>query len=354
MVRIGLALVLASLLTACGSERAQPTFFPDENPALLSEWGQFEMTGGTLQPATGVTAYNLNAPLFSDYAAKLRTVWSIAGPATPRSDGTLTFPEGTVITKTFYYGKDGDTVTHVSGEDIAALTLGQSRILETRLLVKRSDGWHAISYVWEEDQSDARLKRTGAVIPLTLASADGTDSFTYLVPNENQCAACHVSDTRSGALHPLGPTLPQLNRGTQLASWQDAGLLPSGAEPPFVQAAWDDQAAALDDRARSYLAANCAHCHNPNGPADTSGLDLSLDATGAAVGLCKPPIAAGSGTGGHRFGINPGEAETSILHHRMASTAPGSMMPELGRSLAHKEGVELIAAWIDGMDGDCS
>ena len=58
--------------------------------------------------------------------------------------------------------------------------------------------------------------------------------------------------------------------------------------------------APLDDRARAYLDINCSHCHNPNGPADTSGLNLEPDALAAALGVCKPPIAAGGGTGGSR------------------------------------------------------
>lgn len=121
-----------------------------------------------------------------------------------------------------------------------------------------------------------------------------------------------------------------------------------------AQIDYSDERYSLNDRARSYLAANCAHCHNPVGPADTSGLDLSLDAEDLrAVGRCKPPIAAGSGTGGRIFSIRPGDPDGSIMPYRMASTKPGAMMPELGRSLAHDEGVELIRAWIAEMDGDC-
>jgi hypothetical protein len=74
---------------------------------------------------------------------------------------------------------------------------------------------------------------------------------------------------------------------------------------------------------------------------------------GPEMGRCKPPIAAGSGTGGHKFSIVPGDPDASILTYRLASTDPGSMMPELGRGLAHEEGVALIRAWIADMDGDC-
>ena len=91
------------------------------------------------------------------------------------------------------------------------------------------------------------------------------------------------------------------------------------------------------------------------GPADTSGLDLSIEATsGPELGVCKLPIAAGSGTGGRLFSIVPGDPDASILLHRVETTNPGAMMPELGRSLQHREGAELLREWIAEMDGACS
>jgi hypothetical protein len=38
----------------------------------------------------------------------------------------------------------------------------------------------------------------------------------------------------------------------------------------------------------------------------------------------------------------------------MTSIDPGAMMPELGRSLVHDEGVALIADWISEMEGSCN
>src|SRR3546814_12617150 len=74
----------------------------------------------------------------------------------------------------------------------------------------------------------------------------------------------------------------------------------------------------------AYLDINGGHCHNEKGPADTSGLWLDVgDHPPRHLGLCKPSIAAGQGTGGHRFGIVPGKPAESILAYRMASDAPG-------------------------------
>jgi hypothetical protein len=100
---------------------------------------------------------------------------------------------------------------------------------------------------------------------------------------------------------------------------------------------------------------NCAHCHNPEGPAHTSGLDLSWSQSDPALwGVLKRPVAAGRGSAGFEFSIEPGHPERSILVHRMASDDPGVMMPELGRTLVDERGVALMREWIAGMEDDGS
>ena len=118
---------------------------------------------------------------------------------------------------------------------------------------------------------------------------------------------------------------------------------------------WKDVALPINDRARAYLDINCSHCHNRDGAADTSGLYLTQDiALGEASGRCKLPIAAGGGTGNLPFDIVPGHPDDSVLVYRLGSTDPGAMMPELGRSLRHDEGVALVREWIQNMDGSCA
>ena len=72
------------------------------------------------------------------------------------------------------------------------------------------------------------------------------------------------------------------------------------------------------------------------------------------MGVCKPPVAAGGGAGDRLYSIVPGEPEQSILLYRMQSNKPDEMMPELGRSMIHAEGIELISSWIATLSGDCS
>lgn len=111
----------------------------------------------------------------------------------------------------------------------------------------------------------------------------------------------------------------------------------------------------LDHQARSYLDINCGHCHNPNGSADTSALllDYSDQYTPRQIGVCKPPIAAGQGSGGFLYSIVPGKADESILSYRLHSVEPAVMMPEIGRSLVHREGVALVDRWINSLSGKC-
>lgn len=65
-----------------------------------------------------------------------------------------------------------------------------------------------------------------------------------------------------------------------------------------------------------------------------------------ALGIGKAPVAAGKGSGGRLYSIVPGKPDESILLYRIESVDPGVMMPEMGRRLAHKEGVELVRQWI--------
>jgi hypothetical protein len=64
----------------------------------------------------------------------------------------------------------------------------------------------------------------------------------------------------------------------------------------------------------------------------------------------KRPVAAGRASAGFDFSIEPGHPERSILLHRMESTDPGVMMPELGRQLADARALALMRDWIAGMD----
>ena len=373
-----LVISLFAFLIGCAGEinaPPTPTFHSEGYPEKLSDWGNLIAADGLLKLGYDVHPYDLATPLFSDYAMKLRTVTLPEGQlADYRQNDVFDFPVGTVITKTFYYNESGDgTVSYGTPGKLvdASLPLTGTRLVETRILAHRATGWVAIPYVWDEDQSDAYLKRTGAVIPLNIQHHDGRrEAFAYVTPNQNQCAGCHAPNNTSRELSPIGPKARHLNKAStyhdgfnQLDYWRFAGLLrvtDDQAQSAPSNAVWVENhkdvssARDLDARARAYLDANCSHCHNPKGPADTSGLNLEPDALGPALGLCKVAIAAGDGAGGRPYDIVPGHPDKSIFVFRMESTKPSEMMPELGRSLSHAEGVALIRNWIAAMDGNCT
>jgi uncharacterized repeat protein (TIGR03806 family) len=356
--------------TTSGSALVPPAGTPEQ----LSAWHQLDIREGRLVLADGVTPYTLNSPLFSDYAHKLRTVWipQGVGAAAYEAEASFDFPVGTVVTKTFFYPEPADGAPSdgrvIKADPTSALiepiALDEVRLVETRVLVRREDGWHGLPYVWNEEETEATLQRTGAILQLSLVDDDAEVPFTYVVPDVNQCASCHATDHSTGAIETIGLKARHLNTdvdlgdgvGSQLDQWRALGLLsgaPSADEIPRA-AVWDDDAASLENRARAYLDINCGHCHNPVGAADTSGLFLDASTEiGMSFGVCKTPVAAGGGTGGRLVDIVPGKPEESILVYRMETTDPGAMMPELGRSLPHAEGLDVIIQWIESLEGNC-
>lgn len=359
MIRTLLPVLLpALLLAAC----AEPRFYEQDNPQRLSDWNLFRDDGSRFIPREQTLVFAPANPLFTDYAGKLRTMWLPAGEQANFVEGELEFPAGSILSKTFYYptGADGLLLESVDQEN--ELDRARHRMIETRLLVRREDGWRAMAYVWNEELTEAFLRVAGASVPASLQRASGVTDFVYFVPNENQCAGCHVTVHPDGPLHPLGAVAGQLAaaaanpdgvRQSQLQAMQERGWLDA---PPAQSAAasWEDSRADLETRALAYMNIHCGHCHNPDGAADTSALVLDGNHRNPLeLGVCKTPVAAGGGAGDLLYSIHPGAPERSILLYRMESSELDEMMPELGRSLAHDEGIALIRDWIAAMPGDC-
>ena len=139
----------------------------------------------------------------------------------------------------------------------------------------------------------------------------------------------------------------------QLSYWASSEKLTGFSEASAIAngIVWNDDAtASLDERARLWLDINCGFCHQPQGPAGTSGLFLHYqEEDPLRLGIEKTPVAAGRGSGNRRFDIVPGKPDESIMIFRMESDDPGIMMPELGRSVKHTEGIALIRKWIAEM-----
>lgn len=353
-----------------------PLFTAASAPTKLSAWRHLLSDGQALSLSPKVVPYSLNTPLFSDYAHKFRTLWLPAGQQINyTASGPLLFPVGAVVTKTFFYpratAQDPGLLGAAKTEPMDAgetVDLAANRLIETRLMVREPSGrWGAVTYVWDADQQDATLVRSGQNIGIELLDADGARTpFIYAVPTEAQCWTCHVTNVSTGAFDAIGPQAHNLNRPyayaagsfNQLDHLATLKLLAGYTAPPAPMVVWNDTAAPLSQRARAYLDVNCASCHNSAGRSGHTGLWLGLGVSDPRnLGVCKPPV-GGQQNGRFSFDVAPGDADASFLFYRLGnyrinSEPPRVAMPELGRHVFHTEGNALVRDWINAMAPGC-
>jgi uncharacterized repeat protein (TIGR03806 family) len=316
---------------------------PEGVPPRLSQTGVFASLAD-LRPNPGVLPYDVIAPLWSDGAAKRRWVAVPPGARIGFSpDGEWSFPAGTVFVKHFELPTD-------------AADPARPRRLETRLLVVDGTGLgYGVTYRWRPDGSDADLLTTGQSETVTVRAADGVRSQTWYYPSPADCLTCHTA----AAKFVLGPKTRQLNRdftypdGTtdnQLRRWSALALF----DPPPDESRLGDlpRLAALDDhsappslQARSYLDANCAHCHRPGNPIRAT-FDARFNAP-AAGPIDAPAVSDSLGLREPRV-IAPGHPERSMALHRMMRT-DGFRMPPLASNVADRAALEVLGQWVAGL-----
>ena len=346
MKRFLLRLVLIIILIPSNlySQVNDSAILADTPPKLLSEYGFFVNTKDQIT-VPGVLPYELITSLFSDYADKHRFLYVPKGKiAAYQENSVFSFPVGSVLIKTFSY------------EPINNQTSGR-HLIETRLLIRKDSGWDALTYVWDEEGQEASLALAGKTVKANYISNDGRElDIRYRVPNKNQCKECHLENE---SIVPIGPKPRNLNRdynyleGTtnQLEKWMSVKFIDSYPEKINSVVDFMDSSKPINDRARANLDINCGHCHAPEGSASNSGLYLHLlETREKQLGVYKGPVATGRGSGGLDYSIVPGHPDESILLYRMISDAPDIMMPESGRSVMHKEAVDIIYQWIEEME----
>jgi uncharacterized repeat protein (TIGR03806 family) len=328
----------------------------------LSEYGFFVGEQlRALDPAEGVHPYTVISPLFSDFAGKARFLYlpegtrlhidfDVADPG-PGGEGELwQWPVGTVLIKNFYFDLDRQNPEQDHN----------AKLIETRLMVQFPEGWKVYTYVWDDAEQDAVLTKFGQLIEVAFTDVDGQPATQeYKVPALEQCGSCH---SRKNTLATLGPVTHQMNylverdgaMVNQMQWLESLGLfdepLPDlSGFPTLVDPLGD--AGTLDQRARSYLHANCSHCHRQDGGAGISGLRYPYwEQTPIHLGICKPPAAAGAASGGRPYDIVPGDPDQSIVVFRMESLDPMIKMPELPSRVLNPEGIQLISDWISAME----
>jgi uncharacterized repeat protein (TIGR03806 family) len=289
-------------------------------PQNLSAYNIYIGDPNDLIPNTDYVEYELGSALFTDYADKQRLIKIPEGSEMKQiNNGLPSFPDGTIIVKTFFYYFDkGDP------------SKGK-RVIETRLLVKEAGLWNVADYLWNDDQSDGILIEDGYNTSVNYIDENGQPQVIgYHVPSIRECATCHAVNN---ALSPIGPKLRSMNidvdsdmgSTNQLAHFQSMGILEDfeyasvSSTPNF-----ENQLLPIDVRGRAYLDANCAHCHNALGFAADQNLFLDYE--------------------------TPFE-ETNIDNNKweIKTNLEDGTMPHIGATVIDKEGVAMIIEYINSL-----
>ncbi|MBY0524982.1 MAG: PQQ-dependent sugar dehydrogenase [Gemmataceae bacterium] len=333
-------------------------------PRKLSETGVFESTK-ELKPAAGLIPYSVNAQLWSDGAYKERFL-AIPGlgqigyneieypqpsPGAPRG---WRFSDGTVMVKTFFL-------------EMEAGNPASRRRLETRLLhFQKLAGteevgdqyWQGYTYVWNDEQTDAVLAESGGLDrTFTIKDAKATGGKreqTWHFPSRNECVMCHTTPAKFA----LGVNTLQMNKdhnyngvvANQLRTLEHLGIftkpLPQQPQELPHLSDPDDEKAPIDLRARSYLQANCAHCHIKWGGGNAE-FQLIWPLKLNELGIVDVKPAHGSFKIDDARLLVPGHPERSLLYTRMrAHKIEDGRMPRIGSLVVDEKGSKLIHDWI--------
>lgn len=316
-------------------DRVDPPADVEPLPEWISQTGCFADVADHVL-ADGVVPYYTNSRLWSDGATKLRAIALPAGGRMVwRDDGVFDLPVGTVLIKTFLMEQADGT---------------QKRI-ETRMIRKGEDRWNGYSFRWNDDQSDARLL-PGAETRV-VDTPEGPLEWVY--PSRAQCDQCHIQSQG----YALGLSGRQLNGdydyggqvANQLEALAEAGYVtlprPAAELPAFPDI--DDPDAPIDARARAYLDANCASCHQPDGPANAE-IDLRATTPLAETGMCDIDPQQGDLDIPGAVLLAPGDPDRSLLFARMNLRGEGQM-PQLATNRIDPRGTVLVGAWIQMLPG---
>ena len=231
-------------------------------------------------------------------------------------------------------------------------------------------GWDGYSYLWNEAGTDASLLADSTTVAYVIDDPQDPVGFflqEYYFPARQDCEVCHTK----GAGYVLGVHTAQLYTGAeqndstarlsspkselaevQLHSLAQQGLfteeLPTDLSSlPHLPNPFDPSIP-LDQRARSYLAVNCAPCHRPESVARTI-IDLRYDTPLAETNTVGAFPTLGDIGEPEALILSPGAPQLSTLYLRML-TMGTFRMPPLASSIIDERGAALVAAWIASLD----
>jgi len=327
----------------------------------LSDYKFFEGELKNQKPSLDVLPFIPASPLFTDYALKKRWVWMPKGKkATYNSDITvLELPIGAALIKTFYY------------ENVQNVTpVGATRIIETRIMIRKSDGWIFADYVWNAEQTEAYYDLGGSSTEIIWKDENDVikNAPDYRIPSEEQCIVCHkargMENGSEIVLHvPIGIKPQNLNfnydYGTasknQLSKWIEAGYLANNFSLPTAANTvvdYKDTSKSLDQRVRSYVDANCSHCHATDRHCDYRPMRFAFNETAnnrENMGVCVSTSDMQDFPPAYSKVVSPGNINRSMLYYRLNTTDEAYRMPLHGRTIIHDEGIALVEAWINSL-----
>lgn len=316
---------------------------PDQPPSKLSETGIFEDLKD-LKPCSGVVEYDVNSPLWSDGASKRRWIrLPLGGKIQFMPDDPWVFPIGTVLIKHFELRADSQNNIRV----------------ETRILILLAeDDWYGYTYRWQDNQEEAVLlddSLTQEYQVFDPQSSNGKRTQKWTFPSQQACLQCH--NPWSGYI--LGVRTEQLNlqapgrSANQLDRWNEMDFFSKKIEKASHYSKYhpfSDEKIPLVTRVKSYLATNCAQCHQPGSPVRTN-MDLRFKTELAAMNLVgEKPNASDMGVPDANL-ITPGKRDLSILWLRL-KTLTTLRMPPLGSNEPDTRSIEKIGQWIDALGDD--
>lgn len=319
-----------------GQPRSSATF-----PAKLSQAGIFSDLA-SLTPEQGIYPFEINVPFWSDNADKQRW-FSLPDTAADfgfRAEQNWVLPAGAVWIKHFELElRPGDPASR--------------RRIETRVMVRNSSSGYGLTYKWNEEGTDADLVgEQGTNQTFTIREGNRTREQVWQFPSRQDCLRCH---TEAGGFA-LGFNTAQLNRDVthggfttnQIAALAGAGFLanaPHGVHGLRKLARMDDETVSRTARLKSYLAANCAYCHQPGGSAQLNSRWDGRLATGLSrAGIVNGELFQGSDPDARV--VVPGQAGKSEMLKRISTLGAGRM-PPIGSTVIDQEAVDLLTAWIN-------
>ncbi|WP_198144057.1 discoidin domain-containing protein [Gilvimarinus agarilyticus] len=321
-------------------------------PTLLSQTGVFSDTANMV-PTQNLISFKPNTKLWSDRALKSRWISLPTGTQIGWDEKEFwEFPAGTVAVKHFELPLVGDD---------GAVT----KRLETRLIVMQQNGKvYGLTYKWRADNSDADLLTTEVLEDIDVVDTNGNSwTQTWAYPSPTQCIDCH----NAGSSQILGMSTRQLNSDyayaggseNQLVHFNNMNLFNPGFNNAQVDTfdrmvAIDDTSASLETRVKSYLDANCAHCHGTGNGG--SQWDARFNTPLANMQVVSE-LTTGIRNYENYYGIadaevvTPGAPHQSVLFIRDKSEDPDDRMPPIGRALEHTAYIDVLEQWINSLEG---